>query len=235
MQAIETSVRNDQVPKVHRQLHFVRHDDDLARIAAAEFVRALEEAVAERGIATVALSGGATPRALYEMLADGPLADRLARLWTKVHLFWSGERHVRPDHPDSCYRLAHWSLLGRIVIPSVNVHRIRAEMAEASDAAVAYQENLRTFFAPRGLMREGLPCFDLVVLGLEDRDEASTLAERDGDPKRWVVTRWVERKGRHEIGLSLAVLNNARRTLVLLPDGDAGAAGRAAHLLRFVA
>ena len=235
MQAIERAASGERVPEFRRQIHFVRNDADLGRIAAEAFVGVLEDAVAARGVATVALSGGATPRALYERLTEGPLAVRMAPLWPKVHIFWTGERHVRPDHPESCYRMAHWSLLSRIAIPSINVHRIRAEMSEARDAAVAYHERLRTFFTIHEQIEGGLPRFDLVVLGLEDRDETSALENRATDPGRWVVTRWCEQRGRHEIGLSLPVLNNARRALVLLPDGDAGAAGRAAHLLRFVA
>jgi 6-phosphogluconolactonase len=169
------------------------------------------------------------------MLADEPYASRLAPLWTRLHVFWTTERNVSPDHPESCFRLAHWVLLGRFAIPSRNIHRIKTEMADTAGVAAAYQEELRTFFLQRGLMRDGLPCFDLTILALEDREESEMVEARNGDASRWVTIRTAPTCERGEIVMTLPVLGNARNSLVLFADGDAAAAGRAAHLLRFVA
>lgn len=218
-----------------RQIHFVRDGESLAASAADAFVDAVEKGIASRGVAAVALSGGATARKLFAMLADDPYAARLAPLWTRLHVFWTTERHVRPDHPESCYRLAHWGLFSRFVIPSSNIHRIRAEMSDGATVASAYQHELRTFFQPRGLMRDGLPCFDLTILALEDHEEQDSVQARDDDDGRWVTTRTALTHERGEIVLTLPVLGNARNALVLFPNGDAAAAGRAAHALRFVA
>jgi len=218
-----------------RQIHFVRDGESLSTTAADAFVDAVEKAIESRGVAAIALSGGATTKKLFAILSDEPYANRLAPLWTRIHVFWTAERHVRPDHPESCYRLAHWLLLGRITIPSSNIHRIRAEMAEPQTAASAYQQELRTFFQTRGLMRDDLPCFDLTILALEDHEERETIEALHADTGRWVTTRTALSHERGEIVLTLPVLGNARNSLVLFPNGDATAAGRAAHALRFVA
>ena len=97
----------------------IRIADDaaaLAAAAAAEFVTAAGEAVAARGRFTVALSGGSTPRRLFERLASanssGPAVP-----WPQTHIFWGDERLVPPGHPDSNYRMAREALLDRIALP----------------------------------------------------------------------------------------------------------------------
>jgi 6-phosphogluconolactonase len=217
-----------------RQIHFVHDGESLSSMAADAFVGAVEKAIASRGVAAVALSGGATTRKLFDMLTDEPYASRLEPLWTRLHVFWTTERHVQPDHPESCYRLAHWSLLSRFAIPSTNIHRIRAEMADGASVARAYQHELRTFFQPRGLMRDGLPCFDLTILALEGREDLESVDTHMSATPHWVTTRTPASRERGEIALTLPILRNARSSLVLFGN-DAASAGRAAHLLRFVA
>lgn len=217
-----------------RQIHFVPDGQTLSTSAAEAFVNAAETGIANRGVAAVALCGGATSRKLFDMLTAEPYASRLQPLWTRLHVFWTTEAHVQPDHPDSCYRLAHWLLLSRFAIPSTNIHRIRAEMADGASVAAAYHHELRTFFQPRGLMRDGLPCFDLTILSLEARAELESIASGADDARHWVTTRTTGSRERGEIGLTLPVLRNARSSLLLFSN-DAAAAGRAAHLLRFVA
>src|SRR5262245_5963441 len=112
---------------------------ELARAAAEAFFRSAAAAIADRGRFVVALSGGSTPRALYRLLADegGGSAGRFS--WSLVHFFWSDERHVPPEHPDSNYRMAREALLARIAVPEGNVHRIRGEEPDAHAAALAYE------------------------------------------------------------------------------------------------
>src|SRR5262245_28417672 len=82
----------------------------LSRAAAAEFVALAREAVQTRGMFTVVLSGGSTPKTLYSLLADDP-RFRSEVAWEKVHFFFSDERHVPPDHPDNNYRMVYRALL----------------------------------------------------------------------------------------------------------------------------
>ena len=132
-------------------------DRNAATHAAACFLmERLEEAVAARGQATLAISGGSLPRSLFHHLATLPLP------WDRIHLFWVDERCVAPDHADSNYRLARESLLASVHAPSVNIHRVLGELAPA-EAAARYVQELRSFFQPAS---GALPAFDVIHLGL---------------------------------------------------------------------
>jgi 6-phosphogluconolactonase len=152
------------------QLTAADDEDTLAARAADRVTQLIEEAAAARGAVLVALAGGTTPRRLYANLADPkqPWRDRIP--WRDVHLFWSDERHVPPDHSDSNYGMARAALIDHVPIPADHVHRIHGEIADASDAAADYERTLRVVGS--GFSRTSL--FDLTLLGLgEDAHIAS--------------------------------------------------------------
>jgi 6-phosphogluconolactonase len=150
----------------------VRADEEAVATFAAERLTALvEAAIAARGSAMVCLTGGQTPRRLYEQLADehGPWRTRIT--WPCVHLCWGDERHVPPDHPDSNFGMADRALLGRVPVAGQHVHRIRAELADAAAAARDYDVTLVDAFAAAGRADS---TFDVMLLGLgEDAHIAS--------------------------------------------------------------
>src|SRR5208283_1643429 len=114
--------------------------------AEAERVIALAgEAIRARGRCLVALSGGSTPRPLYELLATERYAKRID--WSGMHLFWGDERCVPPEHPDSNYRMTREAMIDHVPIPRENVHRILGE-DPPDQAAAAYERLLRRFFGP---------------------------------------------------------------------------------------
>src|SRR5689334_9094493 len=118
------------------------NSEDLARAAAAHFVARCREAVEQRGVFTVALSGGSTPKLLFELLADPnePFRDQIS--WSNIDFFWSDERHVPPDHPDSNYRMADEAMLSRVPVVEKNVHRVPSENPNAEEAAREYEQTL---------------------------------------------------------------------------------------------
>ncbi len=159
----------------------------LSTAAAGVVAAALREAVTARGVFLLALSGGSTPRSLYETLASPPYRDSLP--WAHVHFFWSDERCVPPDHPDSNYRLAEEALLSRLPLREEQVHRLPGEVQPPEAAAARAEQEMRRFFTGQKL-RNGLPLFDLILLGVgPDGHTASlfpgrpALQERD----RWVI------------------------------------------------
>src|SRR5260370_673196 len=99
------------------------------RAAAAALVEAARAARAGRGRCCVALSGGSTPRRMYDILAEAPRWARLA--WDRVEFFWGDERAVPPDHPESNYGAAAAALLGKLDIAPERVHRILGELPGA--------------------------------------------------------------------------------------------------------
>jgi 6-phosphogluconolactonase len=162
---------------------------------------------------SVALSGGSTPRVLYELLANPnePFRDQIR--WDETHFFFSDERHVPPDHPDSNFRMVNEALFSRAPVPPENIHRIPAENPSAEEAAKNYEIDLRKSFA------EGIPAFDLVLLGLgEDGHTASIFpgSEVLHEAKRWVAAPWVEKLNTYRITLTLPLLNNGKSVVFLV-------------------
>jgi 6-phosphogluconolactonase len=188
--------------------------EDLAalhRAGAEEVARGAVAAVAARGRFTIALTGGTTPRGLYALLAEDPVL-RGAILWEQVDVFFGDERCVPPDHSESNFGMANAALLARVPLPRGNVHRMEGER-EPAEAATRYEAALRERF------RDGLPRFDLLLLGLgADGHVASlfpgtaALAERD----RLVVANRVPRLDAWRITLTLPVLNAAAEVLFLV-------------------
>ena len=119
----------------------------------AEVARAAASYIVDLRPRSVALSGGSTPRVLYELLADPnePFRDRIA--WDETHFFFTDERHVPPADPDSNYRMVNEAMFSRVPLPAANVHRIPAENPDAEQAAVDYEADLRRFFG------EAVPAF----------------------------------------------------------------------------
>lgn len=209
------------------QAHFsiTKTIDELVRTAATDIVNAARAAVAARGVFSIALSGGATPRLLYEALASPAIAAEAP--WEDMRFFWGDERHVPPDHPDSNFRMAREALLDHVPVPPQNMHRIIAELPNADTVAVAYADDIRqSFELDESLGLNGqvaLPRFDLILLGLgEDGHTASlfphspALAER----KRLVVANPVPKLGTTRITITLPVINNAARVWFMITGGS---------------
>ncbi len=191
----------------------------LQREAANTIAQLLHEAVAQRGNASLVLSGGSTPKAVYELLGAEPLRSQVA--WSKVHVFWGDERCVPPTHPDSNFRMAHSALLEKIEIPATNIHRIQAEQHPGA-AAASYEEELRTFFR---LKASPAPQFDVTLLGMgEDGHTASLFPNTTilSETERLVADVFVPTFNAHRISMTFPALNTSR-TIVFLITGKSKA------------
>jgi|SRR5579862_598013 len=120
------------------------------------FISVGQTAMADRGVFRVALAGGNTPRAAYELLAQEP--RNLALSWSDVFVYFGDERCVPPDDEQSNFRMASKTFLDKVPIPHANVHRMRGEI-DPGHAANEYASILRADLADP-------PMFDLVMLGL---------------------------------------------------------------------
>lgn len=193
---------------------------DLSRQAAHLFAELAGRAIEERGRFVVALSGGSTPRSLFQLLAGEEWRSKVE--WEKVHLFWGDERTVAPDHPDSNYRMSRESLLDPLHLPPANIHRILSEEAPPERAARLYEEEIRRFFE----LRPGrLPRFDLIFLGLgEDAHTASLFPHTPAleEKQRLVVANPVSSLSTSRITFTEPVINHAR-AVVFLVGGSAKA------------
>ncbi len=192
-------------------LRILKSKEDLARAAAEHFASKSSEAVAQKGSFTVALSGGSTPRALYELLAD-QFFDQIP--WSNIHFYWSDERHVPPDHPDSNYRIANEAMLSRVPVSPANVHRVISEKP-AADAARDYENTIKEIGED--------PRLDLILLGLGTDGHTASIfpgSEVLHETKRLVAAPWVEKLNTYRITMTLPLLNNGASVVFLVSGAE---------------
>lgn len=142
------------------QLTVVRDKAEMSETGAERITSLIEGAIVIRNAAAISLTGGHTPDLLYEYLADPDRPWRARIDWARVHLFWSDERRVPPDHPESNFGVANRTLIQHVPIPASHVHRMRGERP-AVDAGREYDVMLR---ARRGEIAG--PLFDVTLLGI---------------------------------------------------------------------
>lgn len=209
----------------------VAADEAALAVTAAERITTLmDQAMVRQGSAVICLTGGRTPRRLYELLGD-PLQPWRARIdWPRVHLFWGDERHVPPDHPDSNFGMAYRALVSQVPVPPAHVHRIRGDFGDARDAGREYEAELRTGFAAAG--RRDLT-FDVMLLGLGENahiaslfPDSPLLEHESGDTLAAGV--WVPQLDTWRITLTPAALLDARAIVMLVSGARKADAVRAA-------
>jgi 6-phosphogluconolactonase len=180
--------------------------ESLGRAAASEFAALCTRAIAERGSAYVALSGGSTPRLLYEQLTAESVE------WDRVELFWSDERAVSPTSAESNYRLAKDVLLARVAPRSV--HRMRGEALDLPAEAERYEREIRA--------RVPELAFDLVLLGLGSDGHTASLFPNTSaleQSARLVVANRVPERG-ERLTFTLPLLALARQLLFVVAGSD---------------
>jgi 6-phosphogluconolactonase len=171
-------------------------------------------ALAAKGPFRVSLSGGSTPKALYELLASDDFKGRFP--WKQVSWYWGDERFVPHDHPESNYRMAREAMLSKAPVPPENIHPIPTD-GTPEEAAREYERRLqRAYGAPT--LDPSRPLFDIMLLGLGSDGHTASLLP--GDPaleerKRWVVP---VSQGRPEvrITLTLPVIDSSRHVAFLV-------------------
>jgi 6-phosphogluconolactonase len=177
--------------------------NDLARAAAEFFVAQQPE--------TVALSGGSTPKLMFQMLAD-QFRDDVA--WDRINFFWSDERHVPPDHPNSNYRMAYETLLSHV---NSIVHRIPSENPDAAAAASEYEQTIVQ------VTNQTLPRFDLIFLGVGTDGHTASIfpgSEVLHETKRLVAAPYVEKFKSYRITMTLPILNNGASVVFLVSGAE---------------
>lgn len=128
-------------------------------------------ACAQQGRFSIALSGGSTPKRLYEILAEPAFAARFP--WARTHLFWGDERFVPPEHTDSNVRMTREALLDHVPVPANHVHPMPTQ-GDPADAARAYQATLETYYGAQ-VLDMTRPLFDVMLLGLGENGHTASL------------------------------------------------------------
>ena len=194
-------------------IHVANSPEAGAEACASAILATLRTTLESAKRATIALSGGTSPRLLFDALAQAQFD------WSDVHFFWVDERCVSPVDPQSNFHLADQSLFGPAHISKYNIHRIHGEMPPAEGAA-RYVEDLRHEFS---LKPGELPVFDIIHRGIGP--DAHTASLFPGEPliadrENIAAAVWVEKLRSHRVTLLPGVLLAARRTFILAVGTD---------------
>jgi 6-phosphogluconolactonase len=196
-------------------IHSYVYEDaqEAAANCAAKILDLLAATLAGASHATLAISGGTTPKLMFADLAKARFD------WDKVHLFWVDERGVPPTDPQSNYKLAKESFLDPAHFPSQNVHRIQAELAP-DVAARLYADEIRTFL---GLGPGELPRFDIIHQGMGPDAHTAILFPGEAaidDLENLVAAVYVEKLHQWRITLLPGVLRSAKQPIMLVAGED---------------
>ena len=192
--------------------------DEMSLRGANHVAEIIERAVKERKKCMIALSGGNTPRKLYERLASEEFVSRIP--WESTYWFFGDERHVPPDHDDSNYKMASDSLLSNVPIPPGNIHRIMTEKPDPPTIAASYELTLMKVF---NLAPGELPVFDLMFLGIGADGHTASLfphSEALQVTARMATANKIPETENWRITMTFPVINEAKQLLFLVAGED---------------
>jgi len=164
------------------------------------------QSIEDHGAFYIALSGGSTPKALFQRICNEPLSNQIE--WDKWHIFWSDERTVGPNHSDSNYRMAMESGLKNMPIPSSQIHRIEGEL-DPHEAATKYEQAIQSTL-------EEHP-FDLIMLGMgEDGHTASLFPGTEGlsETNKLFIANFVPQKETWRLTFTYPLINQAKNIAI---------------------
>jgi 6-phosphogluconolactonase len=193
--------------------------EDAARDCSRFILDTLAAALQNAPQATLAISGGSTPRLLFAEMAQATFN------WAKVHIFWVDERCVEPTDSQSNFKLANDTLLRPARIQARNVHRVFGELAP-DEGASRYVADLTAFFS---LTRSRLPVFDVLHRGIgPDAHTASLFPDEPliGNRTGIAAHVWVEKMKMHRVTLLPGVLLAAKHTVLQVSGDDKAEAVR---------
>lgn len=185
---------------------------ELHQATADAFCEAVETTLQQQAVFRVSLSGGSTPKRLYELLSERDLP------WDQIHWFWGDERNVPPNHQDSNARMVREAILDRINVSESNVHTVDVNVEDPAHAAAAYCETLQQHF-----QGDEYPAWDLVLLGMgDDGHTASLFPHTDalGVSDRWFVENWVEKFDAYRYTLTAPAINSGKRIWFLVSGAN---------------
>jgi 6-phosphogluconolactonase len=192
--------------------------------AAEEIAHFAGEAICTHAEFMLCLTGGSTPAATYELLAE---RFRLSVDWKEVQFFWGDERCVPANDPASNFGMANRTMLSRLDLRPEQIHRIRGE-DPPEQAAREYEEDLRTSF---GIGEGEFPRFNLTLVGMGDNVHVESLFP--GSPalherRRLAIAVEVDAPQRHRVTITPPVLNNSARVMFLVQGAAKAAAVKSA-------
>lgn len=205
-------------PQIHRFASLI----DAGRALADFIVKSCIAEIALKGYFTFVLSGGSTPKLLYEMLGKSPYVEQIP--WKGTFFFFGDERCVPPEHEHSNYRMVENLLLSEVDIPRENIFRMHGEHDDPQKAANLYEQTIADFFAANGVnisTGQGFPEFDFLLQGMGEDGHTASLFPND--PALNETTAWVTSVAQSptkphvpRITLTMPVINHGKRVVFLI-------------------
>ncbi|HLJ69487.1 MAG TPA: 6-phosphogluconolactonase [Chloroflexota bacterium] len=192
--------------------------DALSDAAAAFFAETAAQAVDSHGVFRVALSGGSTPKGMYELLASSDFEATVP--WERTQVFFSDERFVPPDSSESNYHLAESTLLSHVPVRDRFVHRVATEGLPPEEAASLYEQGIRRVFESAD---DEIPRFDLILLGLGPDGHTASLfpgTSALGVTNQLVVANFVPKLDAWRVTFTYPLINAGRAVAFLVQGPD---------------
>jgi len=191
-------------------LKIFTNPEELSQFAARQFSELAQEAIDRNGRFTVALTGGSSPKRLYQLLAQSPYKEQIP--WQKVHIFWGDERFVPISDDRSNARMAFDTLLKHVDVPENQIH-VMTDGQPAEVFAEKYERTIKEHFG------EALPAFDLILLGMgDDGHTASLFPETEvlQEKEKLVSSLYLSSQGMHRITMTAPLINQAKQIIMLV-------------------
>lgn len=203
--------------KTFQMLHVFSDKEQLSQCAARLFVQAAQEAVAQQGRFVVALTGGSSPKRLYELLAQPPYLGQVP--WSQTFVFWGDERWVPLTDDQSNYKMASEALLGKVPVPPNQVFPMWQDGISAEAYAAVYEQQLCSLFEGQQ------PRFDLVLLGMGDDGHTASLFPGTAvlhQTEKLVDAYYLQSQSMFRITLTAPLINTSKQ-IVFMTFGKAKA------------
>jgi 6-phosphogluconolactonase len=204
-------------------LHIYK-DTELMSVDCAKWIcESIAETVQTKGRFTWVLSGGNTPKTLYELLAASPYREKIP--WEKLHIFWGDERAVPFDDPRNNAKMAYDNLLNQVPVPASQIHVMRTDIPP-EESAVAYEKILQQYFPSANRTKTstvGGHTFDLVLLGMGEDGHTLSLfpgTEVVQEEKAWTRAYFLKAQDMYRITLTKSIVNLSAKVAFLATGPD---------------
>lgn len=200
-------------------LHIFKTPDEFNHAIADWMVDCIAETLKKQNRFTLVLSGGNTPKALYQLLSVAPYREKIA--WDKLHIFWGDERDVPFSDSRNNAKMAYETLLNNVPVPASQIHVMQTENISPEKSAEAYEKTLHEYF-PLTTDNSQLTTFDLVLLGMGDDGHVLSLFPGTAvvhEEEKWATSLWLEAQNMNRITLTKTVVNKSKQ-IAFLTTGD---------------
>ncbi|MEM9483485.1 MAG: 6-phosphogluconolactonase [Cyanobacteria bacterium P01_F01_bin.116] len=197
-------------PSMHKAVHVYGDKATLVAAATDQVIELIRDAIASRGRCSIALSGGSTPKPLYQALGQTDLP------WEQLFIYWGDERYVPMTHADSNAKMTYEAWLNQVSIPADNIFTVPTETESPQDSADQYQQTLANSFGTNDM-----PQFDIILLGMGDDGHTASLFPHTAalnETELWVT---VGQKGdQPRITFTAPLINQARHVMFLVAGAN---------------